>query len=403
MTSDQINLLLKSVQDLSLARDIDSIMLIVRKTARELTRADGATFVLKDNGFCYYADEDAIGPLWKGQRFPLDSCISGWSMINRRPAVVPDIYKDPRIPIEAYKPTFVKSLVMVPIRTMDPVGAIGNYWAETHNPTDEEVQLLQSLADMTSVSIENVYMYNDLEERVRQRTEELQNANKELESFSYSVSHDLRAPLRSIIGFSKILEEEAAQALDEEGKRLLGTVITNAERMNLLIDDLLQFSKTGIRELEKNQVNMKDLALSILKETVQNGNGKKIVYEVRDLPSCYADPKLMKQVWVNLISNAIKYSSQKELSEIEIGFSENEGKRFYFIRDNGVGFDMKYYDKLFGVFQRLHSTQQFEGTGVGLALVKRILDRHGGAIWAESVPGEGATFFFTLPENGEEK
>ena len=166
--------LVEVVQKLSLARDLPAVMDIVRHAARKLTGADGATFVLRDNGKCFYAEEDAISPLWKGQRFPLSSCISGWAMINRQSAVIEDIYADPRIPADAYRPTFVKSLAMVPIRTIEPVGAIGNYWAKRHQPTPEEVKVLQALADVTAVAMENVSVYEELEKRVQQRTSELQ-------------------------------------------------------------------------------------------------------------------------------------------------------------------------------------------------------------------------------------
>lgn len=176
--------LVRAVQELSLARDLQGIQRIVRTAARELTGCDGSTFVLRDEGFCYYADEDAIAPLWKGKRFPMEICISGWAMINRLPTAIPDIYQDSRIPHEAYRPTFVKSLVMVPIRSIDPVGAIGNYWGTAHQPTEEEIELLQGLADATATAMENVRVFGELEERVQKRTAELQQAKKEIEQLS---------------------------------------------------------------------------------------------------------------------------------------------------------------------------------------------------------------------------
>lgn len=176
--------LLEAVQELSLARSLSEIQVIVRTAARELTGCDGATFVLRDNGKCFYADEDAIAPLWKGSRFPMEICISGWAMINRDAAIIPDIYLDDRIPHEAYRPTFVKSLVMVPIRKLDPVGAIGNYWAHERQPTPREVTLLQALADSTSIAMENVAIYGELEQRVLDRTAALEQANDEIRRLS---------------------------------------------------------------------------------------------------------------------------------------------------------------------------------------------------------------------------
>jgi diguanylate cyclase (GGDEF)-like protein len=178
--------LVKAVQELSLARDLPTVQRVVRTTARELTGADGATFVLRDEGRCFYADEDAIAPLWKGKRFPMEACISGWVMQHRESVVIPDIYQDPRIPAEAYRPTFVKSLAMVPIRTLEPIGAIGNYWAHHYRPSERDVALLQALADTTAVAMENVQVYAELEQRVRDRTRDLEAANQEIQRMSLS-------------------------------------------------------------------------------------------------------------------------------------------------------------------------------------------------------------------------
>lgn len=196
MTIEQLRILVDTVQQLSLARDINKIMSVVRTAARGLTGADGATFILRDNDLCFYADEDALTPLWKGERFPMKACISGWAMLHKETVVIPDIYKDERIPIFAYEPTFVKSLVMVPIRTIDPIGAIGNYWADEHVATAEEIQLLQSLADITSVSIENVYAYDDL------RTQ-----NEKLVEIAFLQSHQVRSPIANIQGLIGLFNE----------------------------------------------------------------------------------------------------------------------------------------------------------------------------------------------------
>ncbi|BBX86377.1 sensor domain-containing diguanylate cyclase [Mycolicibacterium aubagnense] len=178
--------LMKAVQELSMARSLPDVQRIVRTSARELTGCDGATFILRDNGKCYYADEDAIEPLWKGMRFPMEACVSGWAMLNKDAAVISDIYQDPRVPHEAYRPTFVKSMVMVPIRTLDPIGAIGNYWSYERQPTGKEIGLLQALADSTSIAMENVQVYTELEERVRDRTADLEKAKAEIHQLSIS-------------------------------------------------------------------------------------------------------------------------------------------------------------------------------------------------------------------------
>lgn len=201
--------LMFAVQELSLARDLERVQEIVRTTARELVGSDGATFVLRDDDQCYYADEDAIEPLWKGSRFPLETCISGWSMINKLPAIIEDIYVDDRIPHVAYRPTFVKSLAMVPIRSLDPIGAIGNYWADEHLATDEEIKLLQALADATSIAMENVAIYGELERRVSDRTAKLEQANREIQELS------VRDPLTGLLnrrGFFQLVAQQLTAA-----------------------------------------------------------------------------------------------------------------------------------------------------------------------------------------------
>jgi signal transduction histidine kinase len=391
-----LKLLVDTVQHLSLARDLESVMKIVRTVARQLTGADGATFVLRDRDLCFYADEDAISPLWKGNRFPMSICISGWAMLNKRPAVIEDIYVDSRIPHAAYRPTFVKSLAMVPIRTIEPIGAIGNYWADQHMPTEDEINLLQSLADITAVTMENVSVYQQLEQRVKDRTEQLEAVNKELEAFSYSVSHDLRAPLRAITGYSEILREENFSDLNDTGKSALATIENSAHRMNSLIDGLLHFARAGKKPIEKIEINSDGLVKSVIDELTKS-EYEKPEFKISELHPVKADEFLLRQVWTNLISNAIKYSSKKDSPVVEIGSYKNKTETVYVIKDNGTGFDMNYADKLFTTFQRLHRATDFPGNGVGLALSNRIITRHGGRMWAAASPNEGATFYFSLP------
>ena len=235
----------------------------------------------------------------------------------------------------------------------------------------------------------------DITERKKAETE-LTFANKELESFSYSVSHDLRAPLRSIIGYSKILEEDHRDKFNDEGKRVLDIIRKNSIKMNSLIDDLLLFSKLGKKEIQKSEIDTGKLVQQLLTEIKQSDFYRANII-TKQLPPIYADPALFTQVWLNLISNALKYSGNKEAPLIEIGSYREENEVVYYIKDNGAGFDMQYAEKLFGVFQRLHKAQDFEGTGIGLSIVKRIIMRHGGRVWAEGKVNEGATFYFSLP------
>lgn len=221
--------------------------------------------------------------------------------------------------------------------------------------------------------------------------------NNELEAFTYSVSHDLRAPLRSIDGYSKILQEDYGSTMDTEANRLLEIIRNNARRMGQLIDDLLDFSRLGRKEMDNSVVDMQTLVTHVQQELVSQEKNRKIQVKINRLEEVKADARMMRQVWINLISNAIKYSRLQAVANIEIGSSIEDNRVVYFIRDNGVGFDMKYADKLFGVFQRLHKVQEFEGTGVGLALAHRIVSRHGGKIWADATVNEGATFFFFIP------
>jgi PAS domain S-box-containing protein len=240
----------------------------------------------------------------------------------------------------------------------------------------------------------------DLERRVIDRTAQLEAANKELEAFSYSVSHDLRAPLRAIDGFTKVLVEEYESALDEEGKRLGAIIRENTNRMGKLIDDLLTFSRIGRSEMQTGPVDMAILARSIFFELTTEQNRKRIDFRVGRLPRAAGDPVMIRQVWMNLLSNAVKFSSKKDRAVIEVNGEERDDQMIYSIRDNGAGFDMLYVHKLFGVFQRLHGEGEFPGTGVGLAIVQRIIARHGGRVWAQGEVDKGAEFHFSLPKYG---
>ena len=243
----------------------------------------------------------------------------------------------------------------------------------------------------------------NLEIRVAERTEQLQDANRELEAFSYSVSHDLRAPLRHVLGFVELLQKDAGSSLSETGRRHLETISGSAERMGHLIDDLLAFSRIGKSEMQTTLVNLDQLVQGVLDESQAEIQGRKIVWNIHPLPPVRGDRALLRMVFVNLISNALKFTMKRAEARIEIGCDPaGDGKTVIFIADNGAGFDPRYADKLFGVFQRLHSHDEFEGTGIGLANVQRIIQRHGGRVWADGVVDGGATFHFSLSTKFED-
>jgi signal transduction histidine kinase len=239
----------------------------------------------------------------------------------------------------------------------------------------------------------------ELEQKVIQRTAQLESVNKELESFSYSVAHDLRTPLRAVHGYARMLKEDYGMQLDGEALRLMNNIMVNATKMGQLIDDLLTFSRLGRKELVRTNISMQDLVTGLCDEISREDDKLKIEFRIGKLQPAQGDISAIKQVWLNLISNAVKYSRLNEHIFIEIGSGEKGNEIDYYIKDKGVGFDMRYVSKLFGVFQRLHDDEQFEGTGVGLAIVHRIVSKHGGRVWAEAKINEGATFFFSLPKN----
>lgn len=235
-----------------------------------------------------------------------------------------------------------------------------------------------------------------LENEVARRTQALEEANRELESFGYSVSHDLRAPLRAIDGFSEVLEEDCAEHLDEYGKHKLSRIRENAHRMGMLIDDILRFSRLGRTAVIPGKVDINALVREIIADLQSTTGTDSVHFTVHSLPEAWCDRALMHQVWENLLSNAVKFTGHRQERRVEVGAFEEAGETVYYVKDNGSGFDMEYYDKLFGVFQRLHGMEEFPGTGVGLAIVRRVVTSHGGRIWAQAVVDQGASFFFTL-------
>lgn len=255
------------------------------------------------------------------------------------------------------------------------------------------IPLIERALSLRRLRLENA----ELQRRVEERTVALEAANKELEAFSHSISHDLRAPLRHISGFAAMLMAKFSADLPAEAQRHLGVIMDGAQNMSRLIDDLLAFSRTNRQPLSVQSVDMAAMAANVIEGLRSAFPGREIETKLDAIPPCMGDPSLLRQVWINLLGNAFKFTGARERAVIEVGFSGESGENLYFVRDNGAGFDMRQSDRLFSVFQRLHHADEFEGTGVGLSIVQRIILRHGGRIWAQAAVGEGATFQFALP------
>lgn len=303
----------------------------------------------------------------------------------------------------------IKSVICMPL--VDQGRLNGIVYLEnnltTHAFTAQRLELLKLLSTQMALSLDNARLYGSLEAKVAERTQSLveakeaaEAANKELEAFAYSVSHDLRAPLRAIDGYTHILVEEYESALDAEGKLVCATIRDRTQHMSWLIDKLLAFSRLGRTDMLPAPIDMEALATSAFHELTTPQERERLDFLVAPLPPAMGDPALIRQVWMNLLANAIKFSAKRERAVIEVGGSQEAAENIYFVRDNGSGFDMQYADKLFGVFQRLHSTREFQGIGVGLATVQRVVHRHGGRVWAQGAVDQGATFYFALPWNG---
>lgn len=318
--------------------------------------------------------------------------------MNRQTVAIEDVSADERIPANDYAPTFVKSLCLAPVSTSNPVGAIGCYWAHRHLATPEEIRLLEALAETVGVALESARLYAELEQRVAERTTELQASNKELEAFAYSVSHDLRAPLRALDGFSGALISRYQEALDDQGRHYLDRIREGAQRMGDLIDDLLDLSRITRRAFEQQPVNLSELASEIAAELRAEQPGRQVECVIAPNVAAIGDRHILRIALQNLLANAWKFTGARQGARVEFGEEADDGARVYFVRDNGVGFDMAYAGKLFAPFQRLHGMKEFPGTGIGLATVQRIVLRHGGRLWAEAAVGEGAVFRFTLKE-----
>jgi PAS domain S-box-containing protein len=271
-------------------------------------------------------------------------------------------------------------------------------WALRRNEQHQAHSILETNNDVTTRKHREEEI-SRLNRELKKRAGELETANKELESFAYSVSHDLRAPLRHVVGYGELLQKQASSSLDDKSRRYMRTILESAKRMGNLIDDLLAFSRIGRAETKETKVDLTQLANEVVAELRQETRGRDIVWKIGVLPTCRGDRSMLKLVLVNLISNAVKFTRLRSPAEIEIGCADGPTSTEVFVRDNGAGFDMRYVHKLFGVFQRLHPTEEFEGTGIGLATVQRVIHRHGGQVRAEGALDHGATFYFSVPEH----
>jgi light-regulated signal transduction histidine kinase (bacteriophytochrome) len=282
----------------------------------------------------------------------------------------------------------------------DVIGVVHVGRTEPDAFTEDDWQVGRELADHMAIAIRQSQLLEEVQEQRERLEERVQERTKELESFTYSVSHDLRTPLRAIDGYTRILKQEHADQLDEDGRRLLDTVYESTQTMGDLIDDLLTLSRLGRREMNRVPIEMDALVREAFDELrrARPEGAEHVTLDGQDLPPAFGDRSMIRQVLTNLLSNAVKFTQDEDAPRVEVGARERDDEIVYFVRDNGVGFNMEYADKLFGVFQRLHDEEAFEGTGVGLALVERIVRRHDGRVWAEGEPGEGATISFTLPK-----
>lgn len=391
--------LVKVVQDLSQAHTVEEVTDIVRIAARELTGADGAAFVLRDGDQCYYVEENAIGPLWKGKRFPMSACVSGWVMLHKESVVIEDIYKDPRIPQDAYRPTFVKSLAMVPIRKQNPIGAIGNYWAENRRPSEEEVNILQALADTTSVALENAKLYTDLKTNlsiIQEREARIHAQHDTLEIFTSALAHDLKEPARTIHAFTEMITQE--KELSGKTADYFRHINQASGRMLSLIDTVFHYIQLDSPQtISKEYCNMGEVVQEVVDNLHQLIKDKNARIVFGELPDIHVNRIQMIQLLQNIISNAIYHNNNAP--EVKVSAQMCEGSWLFAVEDNGIGIEGKDTKQIFTPFKRASSKSK--GLGLGLAICERIMASHNGKIWFEPKPDKGVVFFFTIPASME--
>ena len=391
--------MLPVVNALSVARDLQTVTGIVRSAARELTRADGVTFVLRDRDECYYLDEDAVAPLWKGRRFPLQACISGWVMLHGEPVVLPDIYADPRIPCDAYRPTFVKSLAMVPVRTSDPIAAIGAYWASAHHATKQELDLLSSLADSTGLALTNVRLFSELRDSLAREHEArlaAETATSAKDDFLALVVHELRQPLHASLAAVRLM---AAGSSREQGRRARVVVERQLQQMNRLVEDLLDAARIvrGHIELQAQDVDLRRTIHHAI-EAVRPMMSERAHDFAVTIPDHHVvlrgDEVRLQQVLMNLLSNAAKYTDPG--GRIALTLVSEAAEAVITVTDTGRGIEPVLLPRIFEPFTR--GAGDASGFGVGLAVSRKLVELHGGTIEARSAGvGRGSEFTVRVP------
>lgn len=361
------------VQKLSLAKTLEEVVDITRHAARELTGADGAAFVLKDEDRCYYVDEDAIGPLWKGNKLPISSCISGWSMMNRQSVAIEDIFSDPRIPLDAYKVTFVKSLLVVPIRSEQPIGAIGNYWAHKHTATPEQQKLLEALANSTSIALENIQLYKDLKEANTYLSDSLQARDE----FFKIASHELRTPMSAIMLELQMAERKVKKILQDENP--LRHTISQVKKLSSEIEALFEVNKirSGEITLSSSQTDVSGLVNEEVERMKQDFDNVSCELQARiDLGiEMNCDPEKMRQILRQLFSNAIRHAPG---CKVHVSLTIEESDLQLCVKDSGEGISPDLQEKLLKTFERGHAPRRLGGLGLGLFIVRSYVEAHGG-------------------------
>jgi len=335
-------------------------------------------------------EEDARAIEWLDYGVAVCGCVAQ----QRQRIIAEDILHTPDVRTDLVKSYGIQAYCCHPLMAQGRLIGTLSFGTKTRlHFKPEEVELMRTVADQVSVAMQR----KQGEEAIKERTVQLEAAYREIESFSYSVSHDLRAPLRAIDGFSLMLLKKHGDQFDKDTLRKFNVIRSNAQTMGQLIDDILTISRLGRKEMSIEKLDMSAIVREIWKELETINPGRNMAITVNGMPEGYGDGTLIRQAYLNLLGNAVKFSKYREKAIVEAGGHNKGNEHVYYIRDNGVGFDMAYYDKLFGVFQRLHKADEFEGTGVGLATVERVIKRHGGRVWAEGKVNEGATFYFSLP------